>query len=280
MGVKRTQQPFAVTSDRVRGILLGLYAGDRNGGPIRMALELAEYLLACGRRFRTEELLQRYVSWLLREGFDTGPVAQRVFTLISRGVAPQEAVLMTHHELHGRTAGCNPAHRVAPLGMSAHLPDDELPMLAFQEARLTHRDPLAGKVAAAVVVLCRALVRGERWDLCLRKASRHCDVVSPEAWEGGTEPRLSPSGFAPEVLQAAVFFVGTCRDLETALARSLAFAGPANYCPVLVGAIAGARWGASRIPPSCLRTSPILRRVELAADALSASWRASPGESM
>jgi hypothetical protein len=31
------------------------------------------------------------------------------------------------------------------------------------------------------------------------------------------------------------------------LQKSIEFAGPANYCPVLVGSLAGARWGASSI---------------------------------
>ncbi len=36
--------------DRAEGILLGLAAGDRNGGPIRMAVRLAESLGECGLR--------------------------------------------------------------------------------------------------------------------------------------------------------------------------------------------------------------------------------------
>lgn len=273
MGTTGQGHRLEVSLDRVRGILLGLYAGDRNGGPIRMALELSEYLLACGSRFRPGDLMQRYVSWFLGEGFDTGPVAERVFKRVAEGVPPQEAVLMTHQALQMRTAGCNPAHRVAPLAMSAYLPDDELPVLACQEAKLTHWDPLAGRVSAAVVVLCRALVRGEEWDTCLHKASKHCDVLIQGGGESRTVPRLSPCGFAPEVLRAAAFFAGSSRDLETALARSVDFAGPANYCPVLVGAIGGARWGASRIPQAWLTRSPILQRVESVSDSLAATWR-------
>lgn len=272
-------KPVGGLSDRVRGILVGLYAGDRNGGPVRMALELAEYLLACGRTFRPRELLDRYVSWFVREGFDTGPVADRVFRRIACGVAPQEAVLLTHYELAMRTAGCNPAHRAAPLAMSAHLLDEELAELARQEAKLTHWDPVAGMVSAAVVVLCRALVRGEGWEESLRKAARHCDVLNRRLQSGGMEQPLDRSGFAPEALWAAVCFVHQSGDPGAALARSIEFAGRANYCPVLAGAIAGARWGASQIPQALLRTGPILPRVEQAADALSLTWRLASGRS-
>ncbi len=117
-----------------------------------------------------------------------------------------------------RTAGCNPAHRVGPLAMPTHLPEDALPMLARQEAKLTHWDPLAGKVSAAVVVLCRSPVWREDWKTSLLRASRHCDGLNQEADGDKTEPPLSPGGSAPEVLRAAVFFVGKSADLETPLA--------------------------------------------------------------
>ena len=45
--------------DRCRGVLLGLAAGDRNGGPIRMAVRLAESLLGCGG-FDPADILERY----------------------------------------------------------------------------------------------------------------------------------------------------------------------------------------------------------------------------
>src|SRR5262245_13755559 len=45
----------------------------------------------------------------------------------------------------------------------------------------------------------------------------------------------------------------TSADFAEALDRSLAFAGPANDCPVLAGAFAGARWGAPTIPRGALR---------------------------
>jgi hypothetical protein len=105
-------------------------------------------------------------------------------------------------------------------------------------ARLTHHDPLAGEVAAAVNKQCRALIRG----ICWEGALQHCSNFS------GQHRPDSNGGYAPEVLQA-VYYVGTAASFADALERSLAFAGPANYCPVLVGAIGGARWGALATRP-------------------------------
>ena len=96
-----------------------------------------------------------------------------------------------------------------------------------------------------------------------------CGSVSGFA---GQEGPGNNGGFAPDVLRAALHFVGTSACFAEALERSLAFAGPANYCPVLVGAIGGARWGASAIPPSALAHVDILPRVRAAAEALAAGW--------
>jgi hypothetical protein len=47
-------------------------------------------------------------------------------------------------------------------------------------------------------------------------------------------------------LRVAVYFVGSSSSFSEAPVRSLASIGPTNYCPVLVGAIGGARRGVRR----------------------------------
>ena len=73
------------------------------------------------------------------------------------------------------------------------------------------------------------------------------------------------------MLQAAVYFVTANASFDAALAASLAFAGLANYCPVLVGAIGGARWGARGIQAEHLAHCRDRPRIAAAAAALSAS---------
>jgi ADP-ribosylglycohydrolase len=170
------------------------------------------------------------------------------------------------------TAGCNPAHRYALLAMANFLSDDELSGCALREARLTHQHPLAGDVAAAVAVLCRALIRGEPWDGALAVARAGRLPLTVHAPDGNNPYPLSPTGYAPEVLRAAVHFVAGHDSFADALSASLAFAGPANYCPVLVGAIAGARWGATAIPPELLRGCGLVIRVRDAAEVLAMEW--------
>ncbi len=146
--------------------------------------------------------------------------------------------------------------------MLAAIADEDLTAFAKAEAGLTHHDPVAGEIAATVNKLCRALIRGVGWDMALRQC-------------GGFDGHEGPGnngGFAPDVLRAALHFVGRSACFAEALDKSLVFAGPANYCPVLVGALAGVRWGESAIPPSSLAHVELLPRVRAAAEALAAGW--------
>jgi ADP-ribosylglycohydrolase len=257
--------------DRCRGVLLGLAAGDKNGGPIRMAVRLAESLLELGR-CDPEDILGRYLRWWREGAFDTGPVSGWALQLMAAGMTASEASAQVHREFGGKTAGCNPAHRSSPLAMLASLADDDLASCALTEARLTHHDPLAGDVAAAGTVLCRSLIRGVSWGDALQRSGEERRAETSAALFSVREDPGTSGGFAPEVLRAAAYFVGSSSSFSEALGRSLAFAGPANYCPVLVGAIGGARWGNSAISTPTLAHVEILRRVETCAHGLAAGW--------
>jgi ADP-ribosylglycohydrolase len=261
---------------RVAGVLLGLAAGDRNGGPVELALRLAESLLE-RRAFDREDQLRRFLDWHAEGAFDTGPVTGGVLKLMAGGLPAGEAAGRVHRELDGQTAGCNPAHRVAPLAMAAFLPDQALPDLAREQALLTHLHPLAGDTAAALAVLCRALVRGVPWTGALARATAGRLAEVRAALGPGDGMPLSGGGFSPEVLRAAVHFVGAARGFAEALAAALRFAGPPNYCPVLAGALGGARWGAAAIAPSALAHCRDLTRLRQAAARLAADW-AVPGD--
>ncbi len=197
---------------------------------------------------------------------------------MASGLSAREAADRAHEESGGRTAGCNPAHRSSPLALLAALPDEALPATAAAEAAITHRDPLAGDAAAAVCVLGRRLIQGHSWDDALDAAARGRSDETREALRAGRDGPGTNGGYSPEVLRATTHFVGSSSGFPEALDRSIAFAGPANYGPVLVGALAGARWGASSIPPAALVHVAILPRVSQAADALASGWR-SPGGS-
>ena len=112
----RMVHDMSSVQDRVEGVLIGLAAGDRIGGPVRMAIRLAESLLERGA-FDCSDVAARYQAWWREGAFDTGPVAARVFELVASGYSFDAASERVHLLTDGETAGCNPAHRSAPLAM-------------------------------------------------------------------------------------------------------------------------------------------------------------------
>lgn len=251
--------------DRAMGALIGLAAGDRNGGPIEMAVRLAECLAEEGR-FDPATVFDRYLDWYRNGAFDTGPVALEVFRLCDNGIPNTEAVRQVDEESDGMTAGCNPAHRIAPLAMAGFVSDDELADRARREAALTHAHPLAADASAAMAMILHRLISGDPLDSALQAAAfgrlpETCDALKDPA-------PVSRGGFAPETLRTALHFVMVGDGLEDTLHASLEYAGPANYCPVLVGALAGAEWGASSIPEADLDHCADLQRVAAVSERL------------
>lgn len=258
--------------DRVAGVLVGLAAGDRIGGPTRMAVCLAESLIAC-RAFNLDDIGSKYLDWWRDGAFDTGPTAARVFELVNSGKPFAEAASLVHDEFGGLTAGCNPAHRAAPLAMSVSLADGDLPRYALAEAAFTHKHPLAGDVSAAAVTLSRALICGHDWPTAITMAEPGRLEETRAALMSQSPETLQRDGFALHVLAAAVHFVASSSDFNAMLRQALAFAGPANYCPVLAGSIGGAKWGAASVSSEWFRDSEIMLRVRRAADSLAVAWQ-------
>jgi ADP-ribosylglycohydrolase len=219
-------------------VIFGLKAGDTIGGPTAIAAALAKIVIDTGY-YDPELTADRYLDWWKAEGFDTGAVFALVMGACVKGVTTEEAVLHAHETLGGLSAGCNPAHRAPALAVTLDTDLQGLVDAVKADAALTHYDPLAGDIAAAVAVLCRVLMGGASWPEAKLVAAegRLPETVAAITEGGGSLP--TAGGYAPEVLAAAVYFLDRYPP-DVALAAAKAFAGGANYCPVLVGAIGGA----------------------------------------
>ncbi len=210
-----------------------------------------------------------YLRWWKISGFDTGPTAAGVFKLVDKGKSYSEAAKIMHHELNEMTAGCNPMHRCPPLALCSYIPSVDLDEAAKEEARLTHYHPLAGEGSALAVRIIRYLLSGHSWEETLLEAARG----QPDWILSMIFSKISPtsrSGYSPDVLRASLYFMHTSDTFQEALERSIKFAGPANYSPVLVGALAGARWGDKAIPNNLIKhNAKHLPRIHQLAEELS-----------
>ena len=209
MNIARFESEDAINSkfnNRIFGCLVGLAAGDRNGGPIRMALRLANSLVE-RKSFDAEDICARYLEWWRDDAFDTGPTFAGVYSRVAKGVSVADAVTETHEACDGETAGCNPAHRCPPLALAGFLSDIQLEAALIKEANLSHMHQLAAEGSAFVGLLCRNLILGKPFEESLHQAAgnrvssikRAAGVFDGEALKAG--------GYTPDAIAAGLYFV-------------------------------------------------------------------------
>ena len=211
-------------------ILNGYLQGDKNGGPTELA-RILQKSLSTSNGFKKNDLVDRYYHWWKTDAFDTGPTFAMVFQNVSKGIPIEEASKEVDKQLNGATVGCGPAHRIAPIAGYKNIPTDRLVSIAREEAAITHYHPEAGNCSAIMALLCRYLIEGNSWYETKAIVSQNDDVKP--TWNKIENANLNNGGYVFDVMNSAIYFL----DRENSLENSLSFAGPANYCPVIVGII-------------------------------------------
>jgi len=213
-----------------KAIEIGFQRGDKNSGPTELAKILSDSLKACNG-FNKSDLIKRYYHWWNTDAFDTGPTFAMVFEKVSKGISIEDASFKVNKQLKGATAGCGPAHRIAPLAGFINIPANQIIDFARQEARITHYHPDAGNCSAVMALLCRYLIEGYSWDESKNFVNQNAELKS--TWINIQNANLNKGGYVLDVMHSAFYFLNE----KDALEKSLKFAGPANYCPVIVGII-------------------------------------------
>ena len=211
-------------------ILNGYISGDKNGGPTELAKILSESLISCNG-FNKNDLVKRYYHWWSTEAFDTGPTFAMVFKKMSEGISIENASYQVNKVLNGKTAGCGPLHRIAPLAAFKNIPTNKLLEYAREEALITHYHADAGNCSGIMVLLCRYLIEGYSWNESKNLVSKNKDLK--KTWNNIQNANLNKGGYVLDVMHSALYFLNG----KDAINSSLKFAGKANYSPVVVGII-------------------------------------------
>lgn len=269
---------------RCCGAMLGLAAADRNGGPQRMAMRMAESaLLSTSAPWNTRETLRSYMKWAEgprkyssepESAFDTGQAFAMVMHANIRScggnfdLLTDEMALANVNDAFARTnsAGVNPAHRNILALCVKQLPAlSDLVAASKKECSLTHVHVESVQCSVAAAVVTRVLLLGGtlldgvlaalehvrvergRDELTVPVLKSVADALSAPSSDNSNQKNMKPptdrGGRSPLVLYAALYFVANTESFDKCLKDSIAFAGAANYCPVLVGSIGGALYG-------------------------------------
>ena len=201
---------------------------------------------------KADQLFEEFRKWRSTpDCFDTGNVFLAVFQAAKS--MPRE---MAARNFGAKSAGPNAAHRGAPVALLAgNAPD--IAEMARRQAELTHVNAEAVFLAQLSALICWSLIRNPEQDVLdvAREMAKTLPNVPKSFQSALKKPKqvATNGGYAPEVFAAALLFCHEATDFGEALGASIAFAGPSNYCPVLVGQYLGSKFGSEAIGPVHLK---------------------------
>lgn len=223
-----------------------------------MALLLGESLLAA-KGFDVSDVAGRWVKWMKVDGRGIGLTTKRALTLIDRGKEPFEAGRLAYQENPGRTAGNGSVMRCIPVALRYHDDIDRLIRVSTQQAAITHADERCTWGAAAVNLAARELLQGNIYfiDEVLHRIGDRAPRVLREAIhrvprEGeGDLPivRAGEAGYVVHCIEIAFWFVTHDRTLEESLIYLAQAGGDTDTNAAVAGALLGARYGETALPP-------------------------------
>jgi len=223
-----------------------------------MALLLGESLVQ-SNGFDAADVARRWVKWMKVDGRGIGITTKRALTLIDRGKEPFEAGRLIYEENPRRAAGNGSVMRCIPVALRYHDDVDRLIRVSTQQAAITHADERCTWGAAAVNLAARELLHGNIYfvDEVLHRIGDRAPRALRDAIH--RVPRESESdlpiaiaaeaGYVVHCIEIAFWFVTHDRTLEDALLALVQAGGDTDTNAAVAGALLGARYGESALPP-------------------------------
>jgi ADP-ribosyl-[dinitrogen reductase] hydrolase len=234
-----------------------------------LALALAESLISCATYDR-EDAAKRYLDWLKTGPKDVGNTTRASLVRISEGAEIADAAKGTHSEVEGKTAGNGALMRTAPLALA--FPGDVAGLVknSRADASLTHFDPVAGFACAALNLLISTALGPGKEKAGVMEAAREKLL---QAGESGVLPDplkkrsydMHPTGYALNTLECAMWAFLKGGSFEECIVLAVNLGGEAGTVGSVCGALAGAWYGAPKIPERWLAV--LDRKAELEAAA-------------
>merc|ERR1712228_1018527 len=182
------------------GVLGGLAAGDKNGGPQRLAMLLA-YSVFTQQKFDVNNIWNLYSKWYEKGGFDTGNSFIKIYKALQQQnketTTPTKICQILYDSVIANneipSIGIGSGHRAAVLSMfpffidpfqqNEEKQDDKLQNIkvqklqnvAVEESCLTHYAPLCRHYSIAINYLCRSLIIGYEWTDALKICYEHIE---------------------------------------------------------------------------------------------------------
>ena len=240
-----------------------------------MTLLLAESLAEKGD-FDANDVAERWVKWMKRDGRGIGLTTQRALRLIERGTEPFEAGRLAR--AGGAAASNGAVMRCIPVAIRYHDNVDKLVRVSTQQAAITHGDERCTWGAAAVNLAARELLHGNQYfvEEVLHRLQGAAPRVLVEAirrvpWEQESDLPIAVAGeygYVVHCVEIAFWCAVHRPSLEEALVFLTEAGGDTDTNAAVAGALLGARDGETGIPPRWLEQLGTARGVSALAERL------------
>ncbi|UWG49294.1 ADP-ribosylglycohydrolase (plasmid) [Halalkaliarchaeum sp. AArc-CO] len=275
-------------TERAMGVILGLACGDALGRPVEFrsadqitaeygeltemvghgtwnqpagtitddtaqALCIARSLAEQGT-FDPDDIADRFVQWYESDPFDIGTMTRRALQQIAQGddwETAGQAVWEASPE--GSNAGNGSVMRCPPLAIAYAEDRPRLAEVSRQSSQITHADPRCTDGCVIVTDTIARIAAGEERPLASVLADRREDlsrelVAALEPVAAGETPTLSTSGYVVDTVQTALHDALQASAFEDAIVTAVNRGGDTDTIGAVVGAVAGARFGAEGVP--------------------------------
>lgn len=290
-----------MTTERARGVLLGLACGDALGRPVEFRSDsviasqhgtLTEMVghgtwdqpagtttddtaqalciarsLANQQAFDPADIAARFVEWYDSDPFDVGVMTSQSLRKLKHGIPWEEAGQQVwEHSPEGKNAGNGSVMRCPPLAIPDADPDIRAEV-SRTSSQVTHADPRCTSGCAILNYTIAGLLRNKSDPLA--GALDYIGEDAPDELVDALRPlatgdisgELQTSGYVVHSLQTALHDGLRAESAENAIVTAVNRGGDTDTIGAIAGAIAGARFGAADLPERWLQV--IDRRTEL-----------------
>ncbi|HET8521846.1 MAG TPA: ADP-ribosylglycohydrolase family protein [Thermomicrobiales bacterium] len=274
--------------DRYRGCLLALACGDALGGPVefesradiaaehpdgvrdfigggpwrlapgevtddtQMTLALARSL-ARGGAYDMDDIAKQFVAWMRSGPKDIGNQTHAALTLISDGVAWDEAGAQIQREaLPKGAAGNGSVMRCAPVALRFRTEPEAIVPASIDTSRITHADSRCVWSCVAVNQAIAYLLNGGTLDTVAAVATSGVEdarvVAAVQTARELPRDQVRSGGYVLATVTAAFWSLLTHDSLEDTLVAAVALGEDTDTTAAVAGALAGAYYGAEALP--------------------------------
>jgi ADP-ribosylglycohydrolase len=200
------------------------------------------------------DFASKLVSWAETSSkIRTGPTTRRAIINLSRGIPWDRAGI--------DSATCGAAMRVAPIGLVYHFNLDLVERYAVISAFVTHRNEsaFAGAIAVATAIstivsdfdeeemIAEVVSRIKKYDPLISEKISYAAEIKDSGLEVAVE-KLGNSIMTWDVVPMAFYCFFSSKDFSEAVKKGANAGGDTDSISAIAGAIAGAKFGAKKIP--------------------------------